>query len=347
LSPSEDLLLGAKHLLVEAIALKSHHDRARAAIQRILACLRGGGRVGKNCTGRDRGAPAVAAAFSCTGLRENGKSRHIPGVEEIFFDVGRTPVDQKRRKALRAQEDDVADRLNEFGSGRPDRVAGVAKRRPVRPQGNSRACILRRLRRDHVELYRLVLSGEISPHRAAIQAGFRKPPGRRPKHRPIDPLEITREQEMELWLGASHNGSVFGSEDERREAWIRHRERLMAMWGTNGRRPLAWWCFEAPDDLDYEYATETSTLYEAGLLTESEQAELVERWRHEFDRACAPNFSHCLGPARFLTGAEGREAHYRWADIPATLVEQWEAERRQRDTKTEPHGMATEGLESA
>jgi hypothetical protein len=24
-----DLLLGAKHLLVEAIALKSHHDRAR------------------------------------------------------------------------------------------------------------------------------------------------------------------------------------------------------------------------------------------------------------------------------------------------------------------------------
>jgi hypothetical protein len=43
LLPVRDLLLCAKHLLVEAIALKSHHDRARAAIQRILACLREGG----------------------------------------------------------------------------------------------------------------------------------------------------------------------------------------------------------------------------------------------------------------------------------------------------------------
>jgi len=251
-------------------------------------------------------------------------------------------VDRKRREALRAQRDDIADRQNEFGAGQPDVVAGVAKRRPLRPQGNSRACILRRLRRDYPVLHQRVLNGEISPHRAAIEAGFRKPPGRRPKHRPVDLLELTAAQMQELWLGASHNGSVFGSEGERREAWTRHRDRLMQLWGQHGRRPLAWWCFEAPDDLDYDYASEQSTLYEAGLLSEIEEAELVARWKYDFDRACRPGFFLCMGPGRFLEGEEAREAHYRWADIPAALIEQW-----RRLQKEEPPSATTEGLESA
>ena len=146
-------------------------------------------------------------------------------------------MDRKRRDALRAQRDDLADRQNEYGSGQPDVLAGAAKRRPLRPQGNSRAAILRRLRHDYPQFHALVLNGTLSPHRAAIAAGFRKPPGRRPKHRPIDPSDITHDQEMELWLGAGSNGSVFKDEDERREAWTRHRERLMALWGQHGRRP--------------------------------------------------------------------------------------------------------------
>jgi hypothetical protein len=169
------------------------------------------------------------------------------------------------------------------------------------------------------------LDGELTPFRAAVAAGFRRRPGRKPKPRPVDPSDITREQEMELWLGASHHGSAFSSEDERRAAWIRHRERLMVMWGTNGRRPLAWWCFEAPDDLDYDYASEKSALYDAGLLSESEKAELVARWRHEFDRARDPDFFVCLGPGQFLDGDAAREAHHRWADIPRELIEAWSA----------------------
>ena len=103
---------------------------------------------------------------------------------------------------------------------------------------------------------------------------------------------------------------------ERRAAWFQHRERLMAMWGTNGRRPMAWWLFEAGEDLDYPgYDREQSTLYEAGLLSETERAALLARWRHEFDRARDPAFFVCLGPGQFLDGDAAREAHHVWSDI--------------------------------
>jgi hypothetical protein len=159
-------------------------------------------------------------------------------------------VDRRARDAIRAQQDDLKDRLNQFGSGQPDVVAGAAKRRPQRPQrpqGNSRACILRRLRRDYPELHQQVLAGQISPHRAAIQAGFRQQPGKRPKRRLIDPSDITSTQEQELWLGpADHQPSAFASEEQRRELWFRHRDRLMGWWGRGGRRPQAWWQFDSP-----------------------------------------------------------------------------------------------------
>src|SRR5262249_52795654 len=145
---------------------------------------------------------------------------------------------------------------------------------------------------------------------------------------PVDPLEISAAQMQELWLGAGHNGSVFGSEEERHAAWVRHRDRLMQLWGQHGRRPVAWWWFEAPEDLDYDYGCEQSALYEAGLLSETEKAELVARWKHEYDRSCRPGFFICLGPGRFLEGEEAREAHHRWADIPASLVEQWRRQQK-------------------
>jgi hypothetical protein len=98
-------------------------------------------------------------------------------------------VDRKQRDdAFRARRDDLQDRLNEFGAGQPDVVAGAAKRRPRRAL---RPCILRRLRRDFPQLHQLVLDGQISPHRAAITAGFRA--GRQPKlQHPIDRRLLSR-----------------------------------------------------------------------------------------------------------------------------------------------------------
>jgi len=170
----------------------------------------------------------------------------VPGLETSLT-LGGIPVHPKRREALRAQQDDIADRQNEYGPGQPDVVAGVAKRRPLRPQGNSRACILRRLRRDYPALHALVLDGTLSPHRAAITAGFRKPPGPKPKRRPVDPSDITPTQEMEFWLGPSDSSrSSFTGEEERRRLWLEHRDRLLGYWGRHGRRPQAWWEFDSP-----------------------------------------------------------------------------------------------------
>jgi hypothetical protein len=140
--------------------------------------------------------------------------------------------------------------------------------------------------------------------------------------------QLTFEQELELCLGPSHRGSAFGSPAEVRIAWLKNRDRLLLMWSKNGKRPAAWWNFEAPFPRPRE--REQSRLYEAGLLTEPERVELVAWWRQEFERAWDPHFFFCDGPGRFFEGAVARRKHYDWADIPRALVREWTARRRRR-----------------
>jgi hypothetical protein len=134
--------------------------------------------------------------------------------------------------------------------------------------------------------------------------------------------------EMELWLGPSpYLPPAFASGEHARAAWIRHRDRMMEQRGGHGRRPVAWWAFEAP--FEYPgYDRERSTLYAAGLLAEAEREELLRYWREQFDRAWSPNFFHCGGPGKILHGVAARREHYRWADIPPDLVETWSAEHQ-------------------
>jgi hypothetical protein len=131
---------------------------------------------------------------------------------------------------------------------------------------------------------------------------------------------------MELWLGPSpHLPPAFDSAEHARAAWSQHRDHMMEQHGSHGRRPVAWWAFEAP----FEYPgrdLERSTLYAAGLLAEGEREELLAYWRAQFERARDPEFFHCEGAGRILHGAAARAAHYRWADIPPALVEAWSAE---------------------
>jgi hypothetical protein len=133
--------------------------------------------------------------------------------------------------------------------------------------------------------------------------------------------------EMELWLGPSpYLSPAFDSDEQRRESWFRHRNQLMEQFGSRGRRPVAWWRYEAGELCYPGYDRERSTLYEAGLLGEGERAELLAYWREQFDRAGAPGFFLCEGPGRFLHGDAARRAHCRWADIPPALVAAWSAE---------------------
>jgi hypothetical protein len=145
-------------------------------------------------------------------------------------------------------------------------------RKHGRQFGTSREYLLDRLRREgHHSWLEAIEAGRVTPFAVAVELGWarrpktasgeqahqakrrrhqfaeeRRRPGRQPKQRLVDPSDITPEQEMELWLGAPDGGSSFASEEERRAAWFWHRERLMAMWSTGGKRPVAWWQHESP-----------------------------------------------------------------------------------------------------
>jgi hypothetical protein len=90
--------------------------------------------------------------------------------------------------------------------------------------------------------------------------------------------KLTHSQELEFWLGPAHHGSSFESDEHRRAAWFRHREKLMRLWGKGGRRPMGWWLYEASEwelrgYAGYEH--ERSILYEtSGVLGEQERTEL-------------------------------------------------------------------------
>jgi len=138
--------------------------------------------------------------------------------------------------------------------------------------------------------------------------------------------DLTADELRELWLGPGPGGSLFRSREELRAAWTRGRDTAMTLWGKRCRRPQAWWEFESP--VGYPgYDHEKSVLYEHGLLTEEERAELIADWRAEFARAQQPDFFLPVEPGKILHGDRARRAHYRWADIPAALVAQWTDER--------------------
>ena len=77
---------------------------------------------------------------------------------------------------------------------------------------------------------------------------------------------------------------------------------------------------------------ERSVLWEAGVLTEQERAELEREWRCQWDRCWDEqrDFFHCAGPDKIYRGHEARVRHLAWADVPPALVYLWLAERERR-----------------
>ena len=124
---------------------------------------------------------------------------------------------------------------------------------------------------------------------------------------------------MALWMGEGPLGDPqpFASPAARKAAWQRHQHRLIGTLPSSpGRRPLAWWQYDAPIRWP-GYDAERSTLYEAGLLGDDERAALEAEWRREFDFA-----------QRLPAG--DRRAHYAWADIPDELVRRWATKKKPR-----------------
>jgi hypothetical protein len=160
------------------------------------------------------------------------------------------------------------------------------------------------------------------------------PTNRRPIHRHRRGLSFF--EEMSLQYGkAHHHRPGFESDEERRRAWYRHRDRLMAAWAKHGKRPEAWWDYESPVPYPRDPDYDAATLFEAQLLADGERAKLIAEWRYQFDRAREPGFSFCIGHAKpsdtfasWLEGAAAKRAHYRWAGIPRSLLTQWTKKKR-------------------
>ena len=134
----------------------------------------------------------------------------------------------------------------------------------------------------------------------------------------IDSCGLTYSELQELWLGAHPTtGSCFRTREELVAAWAAGRAVVMRLWGSHGRRPMAWWEFEAGELEHPGRDREQSTLWRAGVLSEAERGEVEAEWRREFDAT------------RGKSPRERRE-HYEFHDIPPELVERWQGARKRR-----------------
>jgi len=213
---------------------------------------------------------------------------------------------------------------------------------PRRQHGHSRAYILDRLRRENrADLADAIERDEVSAFSVAVSLGWTKRPptlaavthqARKRQHRfqAIDG-SLSAGQMMELQYGNNPSaGSLFGSREELERAWQQARERLLE--GCRpGRRVMAWWEFEST--VPYPgYGSERSALWRMGLLSADEKDTLEREWKAEFETAQAPDFTLHDGTG-ILMGDCARAAHYRWADIPNTLIKRWSTAARRRRAK--------------
>ena len=151
----------------------------------------------------------------------------------------------------------------------------------------------------------------------------------------IDSCGLTFSELQELWLGAHPTtGSCFCTREELVAAWAAGRDVVMRLWARGGRRPMAWWEFEAA--ISYPgYGLERSVLWRANLLNADEKVTLEREWKAEFETAQAPDFTVNEGGGELLKGDCARAAHYAHHDIPRELVKRWTAAARRRRARAQ------------
>lgn len=114
---------------------------------------------------------------------------------------------------------------------------------------------------------------------------------------------LTADQRQHLECGHAFflNGDPFASEDERQATWARHRRQILKDWDRPGRRPEAYWRYDAPDLLaahdDYE-----ATAIHAALAGAREKRLIELEWLDHLRvaalQASAPE--HVVGAAASL-----------------------------------------------
>src|SRR5262249_24338196 len=147
--------------------------------------------------------------------------------------------ESKQQLIKRAKIHDQLERASDHGIGHPSGPTGW--RKPRAPSATGNVARLRRLRMERPELHACVMNGELTVVGATNMDGFYTT-----KHKPFVERTITALEAMEMWVGPGRSGSTISDDEQRRRLWFEHRDRLMQLFAHGGRRPQAWWRFEAP-----------------------------------------------------------------------------------------------------
>jgi hypothetical protein len=96
--------------------------------------------------------------------------------------------------------------------------------------------------------------------------------------RPSAIVELTQRQHIELRIGPGGRPSAFASDDERRRAWLAHRDRLLKPAPNRvGKRCWGWWRYESPVERDP--IRETQQLLSLGVIAPDELRQIHAQWR--------------------------------------------------------------------
>jgi hypothetical protein len=96
------------------------------------------------------------------------------------------------------------------------------------------------------------------------------------RRRPRRASRLTEDEEVDLVTGLAVG--EFGSEKARKAAWLANRDRLLL--ANAGRRPEAFWRYEAPHSLDLQ-RPQDEQLWAMDLLTPEEREDFEARCRGE------------------------------------------------------------------
>jgi hypothetical protein len=131
---------------------------------------------------------------------------------------------------------------------------------------------------------------------------------------------LSPEQLWSLVLGEMERQPAFASKADRRAAWERHRDRLMANYGPprqRGTRPQAWWDYDSPVERDHDMH-EALQLYRMGELKGDELKAVLAHWAKEAEKARTIGFQ-VQGPGDILYGDAAIKARRDCVGIPDEL----------------------------
>jgi hypothetical protein len=152
----------------------------------------------------------IGQEFSCSSLRECLLTPPPKGVGADLTVLKRLIQDDT--KAL-----EMLDQALTREGGRPKAETLYNIQGYAAPSGTSPEAALRRLRKDErpfvKELYAKVLAGELSPHRAAVLAGYRKEPTPLEQIKKLYAKLTTAAERRELWSFVSHKCTMCGRDD--------------------------------------------------------------------------------------------------------------------------------------